>query len=134
MALINLDSLRAEKKEVRFLGRTFDLGYIPSGISIPLTTRYNAMIREQAPRAKDPEALKKYAEEEAAAITAENIALVAIYTSFYDPEIDAERIAREASREQVEAMLVHIVEAIVKSSGVVKAGTNTRKKKSTGRR
>ena len=32
----NLDTLRAESQKVQFLGEEFEVGYIPSGLSIPL--------------------------------------------------------------------------------------------------
>ncbi|MEL5717210.1 MAG: hypothetical protein P1P66_00550, partial [Treponema pedis] len=45
--LINLDLLRAESQRVKFLGKEFEIGYIPSGLAIPLLENHNKNIREQ---------------------------------------------------------------------------------------
>lgn len=51
---INLDSLKAKnKKVVQFLGKKFDVSYIPSGISIPLLEAHNAQVKKEKQLAKE---------------------------------------------------------------------------------
>ena len=45
--LINLDLLRSESQKVKFLGKEFEVGYIPSGLAIPLIENHNKNIKEQ---------------------------------------------------------------------------------------
>ena len=45
--LVNLDALRAESRKVLFLGQEFEIGYIPSGLAIPLFFQAEDGIRDQ---------------------------------------------------------------------------------------
>lgn len=43
--LINLDLLRSESQKVTSLGKEFEVGYIPSGLAIPLIENHNKNIK-----------------------------------------------------------------------------------------
>lgn len=45
---LNLDLLKADKsRRVLFLGKEFELSYIPCGIAVPLIETHNAQIKQE---------------------------------------------------------------------------------------
>ena len=101
----NLDALRAESQKVQFLGQEFEVGYIPSGLSIPLLETYNKSIEEQ----KMDESPKKLLED--------NVKAVALFCSFYDDTFTADYLLKNASNSQIVAMYQIIVTAIIRNLG-----------------
>ncbi|WP_449189407.1 hypothetical protein [Treponema lecithinolyticum] len=103
----NLDALRAESQKVQFLGKEFEVGYIPSGLSIPLLETYNKSIEEQ----KTDESPKKLLED--------NVKAVSLFCSFYDNTFTAEYLLKNASNSQIVSMYQIIVTAIIRNLGIV---------------
>lgn len=101
----NLDALRAESQKVQFLGQEFEVGYIPSGLSIPLLETYNKSIEEQ----KMDESPKKLLED--------NVKAVALFCSFHDDTFTADYLLKNASNSQIVAMYQIIVTAIIRNLG-----------------
>lgn len=101
--LINLDLLRTESQKVKFLGKEFEVGYIPSGLAIPLIENHNKNIKEQK-ETDSPEKLLK-----------DNIKSVSIFCSFYEPDFTEELLSKSASEKQIEQMYQLIVLAILKN-------------------
>lgn len=101
--LINLDLLRSESQKVKFLGKEFEVGYIPSGLAIPLIENHNKNIKEQK-ETDSPEKLLK-----------DNIKSVSIFCSFYEPNFTEEFLSKQASDKQIEQMYQLIVLAILKN-------------------
>ena len=107
---INLDSLRARNKEiVQFLGKKFDLSYIPCGVSIPILEAHNAQIQ------KELALIEKKKEPDYKEVLNANIELVSIFCSFYEKEFTKEYIAKNATSESLAIMYNKIVQAIVLS-------------------
>lgn len=103
----NLDALRAESQKVQFLGQEFEVGYIPSGLSIPLLETYNKSIEEQ----KTDESPKKLLED--------NVNAVSLFCSFYDNTFTTEYLLKNASNSQIVSMYQIIVTAIIRNLGNV---------------
>lgn len=98
---INLDTLRAESKKVQFLKKKFEVGYIPSGLAIPLLDNHNENLKTQ----KEDDPQEKIMQDE--------IRSVSVFCSFYEPEFTEEYISKNASPDQVDAFYKIIVYAIV---------------------
>lgn len=105
----NLDALRAESQKVQFLGQEFEVGYIPSGLSIPLLETYNKSIEEQ----KTDESPKKLLED--------NVKAVSLFCSFYDDTFTSDYLLKNASNSQIVAMYQIIITAIIRNLGNVAA-------------
>jgi len=117
----NLDTLRAESEKVQFLGEKFEVGYIPSGLSIPLLETYNKSIEEQ----KTDESPKKLLED--------NVKAVSLFCSFYNEKFTADYLLKNASNSQIIAMYQIIVTAIIRNLGNVETDeTGGNEKKTTG--
>lgn len=117
----NLDALRAESQKVQFLGQEFEVGYIPSGLSIPLLETYNKSIEEQ----KMDESPKKLLED--------NVKAVSLFCSFYDDTFTADYLLKNASNSQIVAMYQIIITAIIRNLGNVAADEmGDAEKKTTG--
>ncbi|MGF7110181.1 hypothetical protein [Treponema pedis] len=101
--LINLDLLRAESQRVKFLGKEFEIGYIPSGLAIPLLENHNKNIREQ----KETDSTEK--------ILKDNIKSVSLFCSFYESDFTEEFLMKNASDKQIQQMYELIVFAIIKN-------------------
>lgn len=123
--LINLDLLRSESQKVKFLGKEFEVGYIPSGLAIPLIENHNKNIKEQK-ETDDQEKLLK-----------DNIKSVSLFCSFYEPDFTEEFLSKNASDKQIEQMYQLIVLAIVKNFSAEapnddSGSSNSFEKKTTG--
>lgn len=123
--LINLDLLRSESQKVKFLGKEFEVGYIPSGIAIPLIENHNKNIKEQKESDSQEKLLK------------DNIKSVSIFCSFYEPDFTEEFLSKNASDKQIEQMYQLIVTAIVKNFSAEapnddSGSSNSFEKKTTG--
>jgi len=117
----NLDALRAESQKVQFLGQEFEVGYIPSGLSIPLLETYNKSIEEQ----KTDESPKKLLED--------NVKAVSLFCSFYDDTFTSDYLLKNASNSQIVAMYQIIITAIIRNLGNVAADEMaSAEKKTTG--
>lgn len=117
----NLDALRAESQKVQFLGQEFEVGYIPSGLSIPLLETYNKSIEEQ----KTDESPKKLLED--------NVKAVSLFCSFYDDTFTSDYLLKNASNSQIVAMYQIIITAIIRNLGNVAADEmGDAEKKTTG--
>lgn len=117
----NLDALRAESQKVQFLGKEFEVGYIPSGLSIPLLETYNKSIEEQ----KTDESPKKLLED--------NVKAVSLFCSFYDDTFTSDYLLKNASNSQIVAMYQIIITAIIRNLGNVAADEmGDAEKKTTG--
>lgn len=117
----NLDALRAESQKVQFLGKEFEVGYIPSGLSIPLLETYNKSIEEQ----KTDESPKKLLED--------NVKAVSLFCSFYDDTFTSDYLLKNASNSQIVAMYQIIVTAIIRNLGNVASDEMaSAEKKTTG--
>lgn len=127
---INLDSLKAKnKKVVQFLGKKFDVSYIPSGISIPLLEAHNAQIKKQKQLAKEN---KQPAVEET---LWHEIKQISTLCGFYEKEFTKDFIAKNATDKQLLAMYTLIVDSIIENFGVPVTDnddTAQPKKKQTG--
>lgn len=117
----NLDALRVESQKVQFLGKEFEVGYIPSGLSIPLLETYNKSIEEQ----KTDESPKKLLED--------NVKAVSLFCSFYDDTFTSDYLLKNASNSQIVAMYQIIITAIIRNLGNVAADEmGDAEKKTTG--
>lgn len=127
---INLDSLKVKnKKIVQFLGKKFDVSYIPSGISIPLLEAHNAQIKKEKQLAKEN---KKPAVEETLRHEIKQISTLCV---FYEKEFTEDFIAKNATDKQLLAMYTLIVASIVENFGTPATDDNDTaqpKKKQTG--
>lgn len=124
---VNLDSLRAESRKVQFLGKEFEIGYIPSGLAIPLIENHNANLESQKEYMEDKERL-----------LSDNIRSVSLFCSFYEPEFTKEYLRANATLSQIEQMYSQLVYAILTNFTEYAAkdgGTDsgTTEKKTTGR-
>lgn len=121
--LINLDLLRSESQMVRFLGKEFEVGYIPSGLSIPLLENHNKMIAEQ----KEDDSQSK--------LFNDNIKSVSVFCSFYEPDFTEDYIRKNATGDQVVIMYELILQAIlinVSKADLKNEGDASSQKKTTG--
>ena len=123
--IVNLDALRAESRKVRFLGKEFEIGYIPSGLAIPLIENHNKDIQEQ----KESDSKEK--------IMRDEIHAVSLFCSFYDHSFTEEFLSKNASKAQIDSMYTMLIFAIfenfVKKVPDEKAGENEgAEKKTTG--
>ena len=118
--LINLDVLRSDSVTVQFLGKQFEIGYIPSGIAIPVLENHNHNLATQT----ENDSKEK--------LVSDTIKSVAIFCSFYEPDFTEEYIRVHSTIAQLEAMYQHIVTAIVKTFPANPAETSDDKKKLTG--
>jgi hypothetical protein len=137
--VINLDALRAPSRKVLFLGVEFELGYIPSGASIPVTEGYNRMIEKQMAEMGEiiPEAEAAFKQAHAQEIEQMNIGFVADFCSFWDPSFTIERISKEATTIMVDGFFTEIIRAIMTNAAQgVKSlggrGSDGSKKNETG--
>lgn len=123
--LINLDQLRAESQKVQFLGKEFEVGYIPSGLSIPLLENHNQMIAEQ----KEDDSQAK--------LFNDNIKSVSVFCSFYEPEFTEDYIRKNATGDQVVIMYELILQAIlinVSKADLKNEAEDNSQKKTTGQK
>ena len=123
--LINLDLLRSESQKVKFLGKEFEVGYIPSGLAIPLIENHNKNIKEQKESDSQEKLLK------------DNIKSVSLFCSFYEPDFTEEFLSKNASDKQIEQMYQLIVLAILKNFSAEapnddSGSSNSFEKKTTG--
>lgn len=126
---LNLDKLMSEKKQVRFLGRDFELGYIPCGLSIPILKLHNDQIARETKAAKNNKPLTN---EE---LMENELKVVSTFCSFYDKDFTYDFIAHNATDKQLYAMYVQIVASIIENFGVAPNANETEtnsKKKQTG--
>ena len=135
--IINLDALRAESRKVVFLGREYELGYIPSGAAIPMMESYRLLFDKQTAAAGggSPEALAKYEREQAKEIFEDEIDFVHRFCSFFYPEVTRSEVSLEASKEMVDIFFSEIITSIVRNSAVGKTDTDKAddaKKNTTG--
>lgn len=98
--IVNLDALRAESRKVRFLGKEFEIGYIPSGLAIPLIENHNKDIQEQ----KESDSKEK--------IMSDEIRSVALFCSFYEPSFTESFLSKHASKAQIDSMYTMLIFAI----------------------
>lgn len=123
---VNLDVLRCESVTVQFLGKQFEVGYIPSGIAIPVLENHNQNLATQTEHDSQEKLIN------------DTVKSVAIFCSFYEPEFTEEYIKKHTTVAQLEAMYQHIVTAIVTTFPVDAAAdaadTYADKKKLTGER
>lgn len=110
---LNLDKLMAEKKSVRFLGRNFELGYIPCGLSIPILKLHNDQIARETAAVKNNKPLTN---EE---LMENELKVVSTFCSFYDKDFTYEFISHNATDKQLYAMYVQIVASIIENFGAV---------------
>lgn len=107
---VNLDILKTEKsRKVKFLGKTFELSYIPCGIAIPLVEKHNEQYRKElelAAKSQTPSKAESYQHE---------IDQVSMFCSFFEPDFTEEYIALHATDKQLVAMYTHIVDAIIRN-------------------
>jgi hypothetical protein len=135
--IINLDALRAESKKIIFLGREYELGYIPSGASIPIMDAYQSLYAKQilAAGGGGVDDMARYASECSEEIVEDSITFVHRFCSFFYPEVTRKEISLEASREMVDAFFTEIITSIVRNSAMGKSegdkGENV-KKNTTG--
>lgn len=114
---INLDRLRAEgKRGVQFLGKKFDMSFIPCGLSIPLLEAHNAEVERER---KLAEAGKSLSTRE---MLENELHAVSLFCSFYYKEFTKEFLSRNATDKELMSMYLEIVRAIVDSFGVGNAG------------
>ncbi|MGP1443669.1 hypothetical protein [Treponema sp.] len=123
--LINLDALRAESRKVLFLGHEFEIGYIPSGLAIPLIENHNKDIQEQ----KESDSKEK--------IMSDEIRAVSLFCSFYDSAFTEDFLRKHASKAQIDSMYTMLIFAIyenfVKKVPDEKTGADeSTEKKTTG--
>ena len=116
--ILNLDKLKAESRKVIFLSKEYELGYIPSGAAIPLIESYNDLLSKQAKAAggMDIETSLRYAKEHAEDVVKDSIDFITKFCSFFYPEVTKEEIAKDASKEMVDAFFTEIITAIVRNS------------------
>jgi len=138
--VLNLDALRAPSRKVLFLGRDYELGYIPSGAAIPMLEAYNELLRKQTEAAgsSDLEAHLRYQEEHARECVDDSIDFIAEFCAFFHPEVTRDEVAREASKEMVDSFFVEIIRSIVENSARAASkaeaeGGEGSKKNTTGR-
>jgi hypothetical protein len=121
--LVNLDALRAESLKVRFLGKEFEIGYIPSGLAIPLIENHNKDIQEQ----KESDSNEK--------IMSDEIRAVSLFCSFYEPSFTEDFLRKNASKAQIDSMYTMLIFAIyenfVKKVPDEKGGENEESEKKT---
>ena len=98
--IVNLDALRAESKKVLFLDKEFEIGYIPSGLAIPLIENHNKDIQEQ----KESDSNEK--------IMSDEIRAVSLFCSFYEPSFTEEFLRKNASKAQIDSMYTMLIFAI----------------------
>jgi hypothetical protein len=141
-AILNLDALRALSRKVQFLGREYELGYIPSGAAIPILDAYTKLLKkqEQAAGKNTIEALNAYSEQNPAEIMADTIRFIARFCAFFYPEKDAEafeaEIETEASKTMVDAFFTEIIKAIITNAAANNPAEEKERgtKKKTGRK
>jgi len=141
--VINLDALRAESRKVIFLGREYELGYIPSGAAIPIYEAYSELVARQTAAAggADAQATIRYTQEHAGEIVDDTINFTAAFCRFFYPDVTTEEVRTEASKEMVEAFFTEIIRAIVLNSmrGAPEGGASgedkeNKSKKKTGQK
>ncbi|QQO10093.1 hypothetical protein [Breznakiella homolactica] len=115
---INLDALRAPSRKIVFLGREYELGYIPSGAAIPMIESYNELLQKQTKAAggMDLDSSLRYAEENAKEVVEDSIDFIARFCSFFYPDVTRDEISREASKEMVDQFFMEIISSIVRNS------------------
>ena len=123
--IVNLDALRAESRKVLFLGKEFEIGYIPSGLAIPLIENHNKDIQEQ----KENDSKEK--------IMGDEIRAVSLFCAFYEPSFTEDFLQKNASIAQIDSMYTMLIFAIfenfVKKVPDEKTGeTEGAEKKTTG--
>lgn len=121
--IVNLDALRAESRKVLFLGQEFEIGYIPSGLAIPLIENHNKDIQEQ----KESDSNEK--------IMSDEIRAVSLFCSFYDSAFTEDFLRKNASKAQIDSMYTMLIFAIyenfVKKVPDEKGGENEESEKKT---
>ncbi len=101
--LINLDSLKAKSQKVKFLEKEFEVGYIPSGLSIPVVEDFNKNLKEQ----KETDSQEKIMQDE--------IKSVSIFCSYYESEFTEEYLSKNATAAQIDSFYKILVTAIYKN-------------------
>ena len=135
--ILNLDALKAPSKKIQFLGKQYELGYIPSGAAIPLIESYNALLKKQTDAAggTDLDASLRYAESHAQEVMEDTIDFVFRFCSFFYQDIKRDDIVHEATKAMVETFFMEIITAIVKNAGMQSSGAEAegdKKKALTG--
>lgn len=120
MTFTNLDELRAESKSVKFLGKDFEVGYIPSGLAIPLLEQYNNDVKNQ----KETDSQEK--------LLNDAIRFVSLFCSHYESEFTEEYLKRNATDKQLDAMRRIIFISIIENFSEVADETNKTQKKTIG--
>ncbi len=95
--VINLDVLRAESQKVLFLGKEFEVGYIPCGAGIPIMENFKKTME-----------LKENQKEFSDSV----VHLVSLFCSFTDKSFTEDFIRENASDRQVSGFFMLIAEAI----------------------
>jgi hypothetical protein len=137
MQSINLDKLKSESRIITFLGKDFELGYLPAGLAIPLVHKYQEILRKQTDLAGGESFEQVKALQVTHAVELENdaIELVAFFCSWFDQGYTPERVAQEATKAMVDFFFQEIIMAIIESS-VTDTGSDESsggsKKKSAG--
>ncbi len=101
--LINLDSLKAKSQKVKFLEKEFEVGYIPSGLSIPVVEDFNKNLKEQ----KETDSQEKIMQDE--------IKSVSIFCSYYESKFTEEYLSKNATAAQIDSFYKILVTAIYKN-------------------
>lgn len=129
---INLDLLKTEKsRKVQFLGKTFEISYIPCGVAIPLVEHHNAQVAKEIKLMQDK---KTISSQEA---TENQIKQVSLFCSFYDENFTEEYIAKNATDKQLAGFYTLIIQSIMENFDTIKTddddeSDNENKKKQTG--
>ncbi|CEM62226.1 hypothetical protein DWQ65_03150 [Treponema phagedenis] len=101
MKMVNLDLLKAESVKIKFLEKEFEIGYIPSGLAIPLLDNHNQNVETQ----KEDDPPEK--------LFHDTVRSVSLFCSFFHPEFTEEYLLKNATAQQINAMYQSIVYAIL---------------------
>ncbi|QEJ99861.1 hypothetical protein [Treponema phagedenis] len=101
MKMVNLDLLKAESVKIKFLEKEFEIGYIPSGLAIPLLDNHNQNVETQ----KEDDPPEK--------LFHDTVRSVSLFCSFFHPEFTEEYLLKNATAQQIDAMYQNIIYAIL---------------------
>jgi hypothetical protein len=115
--MINIDLLKSKSRIVRFLGYDFDVSYIPAAIEVPFFDEYQRQIKEQGGEDFDIEKIKEWnADPKNKQKGVTDLArLVSIYTSYYQPEIDAEQLLRDCNNKMLNGFFGELFKTMANS-------------------
>lgn len=120
--VLNIDTLRAESRPVQFLGKTFELGYIPCGAGIPIMEAYKKTMEH-----KDEDGSQEF--------FLKVVDCISLFCSFTQPDFTPDYIKENASNQQVSLFFKMIAEAIIVNFSHVlppEKGAGEEQKKKTG--